>query len=295
MIYQNFRGDFPIVERFYRTDDTGQKVRVAVPERVTVSYFTPGGPAVFTAERQGCAFKNCELITDPDGNEALLVRVLLSEVFLGAGPLSAIVTEYVADSGYPSGYRTVPIPKSTGVSLYPGRSDDSGEVSSIVELSNMLRGYSAYEIAVKHGFAGSEEDFARQFSVNAEAIANLEQELIKDEEVIAAAFASHEKKIAAAADLAADASDHARSIGENISHLSELIAANSNNINSLTNKVDAIGVDPLVWKYLCNPLCLPYDEDERYSEGVVIEDYGYELLDYIDVKFLWSEVEIHFL
>ena len=54
MIYQNYRGDFLIVEKFYR--DSLRLEPVPVPEHVRVKYFTRGREGVFVAERDGVEY-----------------------------------------------------------------------------------------------------------------------------------------------------------------------------------------------------------------------------------------------
>lgn len=172
MIYQNYRGDFLIVEKFYR--DSLRLEPVPVPEHVRVKYFTRGREGVFVAERDGNRCRSCEV---SDDGMNLLVYVPLSRVPIGRGELLKVVTEISEDENFPSGEKYVPVPQKTGVILYEGVSDGSGEVVSESVLSQVLHGYSAYELAVQHGYEGTEEEWLEICSptgvgkVTAEAVA----------------------------------------------------------------------------------------------------------------------------
>lgn len=135
MSYQNFKGDFPIVEKFFREDTDGGRVQIAVPEHVSITYFTDPQIGTFVAERNGEHCVNCRIVDEPDGTQYLLVGLQLSKCFLGEGELMAVVSEYVNDDLYSGGVRATPIPKRCGVVLYPGVSDNSDSVVSSTVLS----------------------------------------------------------------------------------------------------------------------------------------------------------------
>ena len=159
MIYQNYRGDFLIVEKFYR--DRQKQEQVPVPEHVRVNYFTGRREGVFVAERNGDWCRSCEV---SDDGMSLLVYVPLSRVPIGRGELMKVVTEISEDVNFPSGEKYVPVPQKTGIILYDGISDGSGEVLSESVLSLVLHGYSAYELAVQHGYEGTEEEWLESCS-----------------------------------------------------------------------------------------------------------------------------------
>lgn len=135
MSYQNFKGDFPIVEKFFREDTDGGRVQIAVPEHVSITYFTDPQIGIFVAERNGEHCVNCRIVDEPDGTQYLLVGLQLSKCFLGEGELMAVVSEYVNDDLYSGGVRATPIPKRCGIVLYPGASDNSDSVVSSTVLS----------------------------------------------------------------------------------------------------------------------------------------------------------------
>lgn len=161
MRYQNYRGDFLIVEKFYR--DGNKQEPIPVPGHVRVNYFTGMREGVFVAERDGDRCRSCKV---SDDGMSLLVYVPLSRVPIGQGELLKVVTEISEDVNFPSGKKYVPVPQKTGIILYNGMSDGSGEVVSESVLSLVLHGYSAYELAVQHGYEGTEEEWLESLKAN---------------------------------------------------------------------------------------------------------------------------------
>ena len=161
MKYQNYRGDFLIVEKFYR--DGNKQEPVPVPGHVRVNYFTGMSEGVFVAERDGDRCRSCKV---SDDGMSLLVYVPLSRVPIGQGELLKVVTEISEDVNFPSGKKYVPVPQKTGIILYNGMSDGSGEVVSESVLSLVTHGYSAYELAVQHGYEGTEEEWLESLKAN---------------------------------------------------------------------------------------------------------------------------------
>lgn len=149
----NHLSDFTLYETFTRFDKP-----VAVPERLRITYFTDTGfPRCFVAERNGSEFRNCDLSTD--GN-TLHVYFTLSRQYIGTGPVKKIITEIFEDSQFPDGERRVSTPADTSIVLWSGKSDDSVDASDESLLKDLLYGYSAYELAKKYGYEGTEQEYA---------------------------------------------------------------------------------------------------------------------------------------
>ena len=149
----NHLSDFTLYETFTRFDKP-----VAVPERLRITYFTDTGfPRCFVAERNGSEFRNCAL--SPDGN-TLRVYVSLSRHYIGTGPIKKFVTEIFDDPDFPDGKRRVNAPSDTSIILWSGTSDTSIDASDESVLQDLLYGYSAYELAKKYGYEGTEQEYA---------------------------------------------------------------------------------------------------------------------------------------
>ena len=149
----NHLSDFTLYETFTRFDK-----QVAVPEHFRITYFTDTGfPRCFVAERNGSEFRNCDLSTD--GN-TLHVYFTLSRQYIGTGPVKKIITEIFEDSQFPDGERRVSTPADTSIVLWSGKSDDSIDASDESVLQDLLYGYSAYELAKKYGYEGTEQEYA---------------------------------------------------------------------------------------------------------------------------------------
>ena len=153
----NHLSDFTLYETFTRFDKP-----VAVPERLRITYFTETGfPRCFVAERNGSEFRNCAL--SPDGN-TLQVYIALSRHYIGTGPVKKIITEILDSPVFPDGERRVNAPSDTSVILWSGTSDTSIDASIDASdesvLQDLLYGYSAYELAKKYGYEGTEQEYA---------------------------------------------------------------------------------------------------------------------------------------
>ena len=156
MTRQNYKGDFMVVQTFFLVVDAGGQVQVAVPEHVKLEYFTPQFQGLYVAERDGERMTNCSLAED---GMSLNVAICLSRKSIGIGPMVCIVTEYVQDPDFPDGVRAVRNPVETGILLWKGQNVVADGIYTIPVIQEIVRGKSAYEIAVEYGFTGTEEEW----------------------------------------------------------------------------------------------------------------------------------------
>lgn len=182
MTQQNYRGDFSIVEKFYRDIDGAQQ-QVAVPEHIRIEYFTEPFGGMFIVERNGDSMKNCRM---SDDGMSLVCYLALSRRQVGCGPLYKRVLEISSDPSYPDGVRIDPHPSRTDVVLIPGRSDeDNMTVVSETVLTELRYGYSAYSLAVANGFEGSLEDWLESLKMRASDLSQEDKENIVSETTFA--------------------------------------------------------------------------------------------------------------
>jgi hypothetical protein len=135
MKYQNFKGDFTVVETFTRDG-----AEVPVPYRVVIHYFTKKYAGIFTCERDGDTFRNCRLSAD---GMSLICSVALSRKPIGMGLLCHNVIEVAEDENFPDSEQHLPIPEvvisdGENVMIYEGPSDNTNEIISAVVLSRII-------------------------------------------------------------------------------------------------------------------------------------------------------------
>lgn len=141
MKYQNFKSDFSSVHRFFRQDgDTNNQV--AVPGHVRLRFFTEERLNVFVAERDGDQMTGCSISED---GMTLTASVPLSRICLGKGELFCEIAEITPDPDFPEQERIEVTPIRLGVTLWPGKSDDSLEVSADIVLGVVCPGAVRYD------------------------------------------------------------------------------------------------------------------------------------------------------
>lgn len=155
MILRNFRSDFSILKTFTRKEEDGV-VPVPVPDHIKLTYFVDGCPAGFTAERNGSVCTNCSV--SEDGN-TLLVHLKLSESNIGTGLLKEHTVEYFPDDTFPGGSRQIHSIKATDIKLWNGTGEEGSQSVDVALLSSFMEGLSAYGIACRHGFTGTEQEW----------------------------------------------------------------------------------------------------------------------------------------
>ncbi len=175
MIQQNYRGDFSIIERFYRNID-GTDQQVAVPDNVRIEYFTEPYGGKYVIERNGDKMKHCILSED---GMSLISYIALSRLQVGCGVLYKRIIEISPDNSYPDGIKVSPHLSKTDIVLIPGRSDqDNMTVISEAVLIELRYGYSAYELAVANGFEGSLDDWLESLKMRASDLSQEDKENI---------------------------------------------------------------------------------------------------------------------
>lgn len=141
MKYQHYKSDFSSVHRFFRQDgDTNNQV--AVPGHVRLRFFTEERLNVFVAERDGDQMTGCSISED---GMTLTASVPLSRICLGKGELFCEIAEITPDPDFPEQERIEVTPVRPGVTLWPGKSDDSLEVSADIVLGVVCPGAVRYD------------------------------------------------------------------------------------------------------------------------------------------------------
>ena len=126
MKYQNFKSDFTSVHTFHRQEG-GTKTQIAVPEHVRLTFFTAERCGFIAVERNGAQMSGCSLSSD---GLTLSANIPLSRKSLGTGELFCEIAEISADAAFPEQEKIEVTPVKLGVTLWPGKSDDSDEVQS---------------------------------------------------------------------------------------------------------------------------------------------------------------------
>lgn len=155
MILQNFRSDFTIVKNFSREID-GEIQTILVPDHLELVYFVDGFKSCYKASRKGDECINCSISED---GMSLSVYLKLSEACLGPGRLLEMMTEYIEDDTFPGGFRKVQTVRETEITLWTGNGDGGIMSKDAALLSKVAYGYSAYQLAVRNGFEGTEKEW----------------------------------------------------------------------------------------------------------------------------------------
>ena len=141
MKYQNFKSDFTSVHTFCRQEGD-EKKQIAVPEHVRLTFFTAERCGCITVDRNGVNMTSCSLSED---GMTLNARVPLSKKSLGTGELFCEISEITTDAEFPDKERIEVTPVRPGVTLWPGKSDDSLEVSADIVLGVVCPGAVRYD------------------------------------------------------------------------------------------------------------------------------------------------------
>lgn len=105
------------------------------------------------ASWDGNTWKNCEKLDDKH------IQVFFDQHHFGCGALQCKLTYYIKNERYTDGNKKVSIPLETNVVIIDGPSDDVITDIVMQVAPNYQRGLSAFEIAQKNGFEGTEEEW----------------------------------------------------------------------------------------------------------------------------------------
>lgn len=152
MIQKFFKGDFQLAETF--KDSEGHDI--AVPSHVRINYFTRSKAGIITVERDGDTTSNCYVSQD---GMTLIASLPLSRRTIGKGEVYKVVEVITEDASFPGDTKIAATPGRTWVVLIEGPSDNSDTVLSESIGVIMMYGYSAYQLAVQHGYEGTEEEW----------------------------------------------------------------------------------------------------------------------------------------
>ena len=155
MALQNFKSDFILFKTFSRETD-GEVRDVPVPERLELVYFVDGFKSCYKVSRKGDECINCSIAED---GMSLSVYLKLSEACLGPGRLLEMMTEYIEDDTFPGGFRKIQTVRETEITLWTGNGDGGIVSEDAALLSKVAYGYSAYQLAVRNGFEGTEKEW----------------------------------------------------------------------------------------------------------------------------------------
>lgn len=148
--------------RIYYKSDFKEVVSIMEPVFINAPFrftytTTRGGVQKFEASWDGHdTFKNCSRYGDGR------ILVTFGNHGLPCGPLTVERRFYVSDTDFQSGTYNAVNRMDVGIDLYDGESDPDDSPVSSVAILNAIRGdqgLSAYEVAVKNGFEGSEEEW----------------------------------------------------------------------------------------------------------------------------------------
>lgn len=169
MIHQNYRADFSIVKTFFREMD-GTRVQIPVPEHIKLTYYVDCGKGCYVidkgcyiVERNGSMCRNCTI--SPDG-ASLTVNLNLSRAFLHPGRLMEKSVEFIPDEDCTGKEEQLTEYRETGILLWEGKSDRGVICSDAHLLTKLMYGYSAYQLAVKRGYHGTEEEWLESLGSN---------------------------------------------------------------------------------------------------------------------------------
>lgn len=141
MKYQHYKSDFSSVHQFFRKE--GDKdLQIAIPDHVRLTFFTEERLGAFVAERDGDKMTGCSLSED---SKTLTASIPLSRICLGKGELFCEIAEITPDQDFPEQERIEVTPIRLGVTLWPGKSDDSLEVSADIVLGVVCPGAVRYD------------------------------------------------------------------------------------------------------------------------------------------------------
>ena len=123
--HHHYKSDCVIVETFYNCRN-GCIEQVAVPERIRLEYYIDPDKGRIIVERIGAVSRNCALSND---GMSLIVTLPLSKSPIGQGMLLCDKIEYIKDSRFSSGYKTMVTPSRANIKLWSQASDEDNSTN----------------------------------------------------------------------------------------------------------------------------------------------------------------------
>lgn len=162
---------FEIKERWHRLSDKtvchtfysivdGERVECSVPEcDFELVYFNPKQPqSRIVCGRIGGEWKNCGPVSG--SSNKVLCYLSLSRYNIPEGELFCMVRLLTSDQNFLNSLKISQEPSFTGVYLWNGPSDNGSALTEqITILETLLYGYSNYQLAVRNGFKGTEQEY----------------------------------------------------------------------------------------------------------------------------------------
>ncbi len=174
-VRHNYLSDLYFVETFFKYDDQNELVEDVIPDYDVDFEFVYRAEdhRTFVAGRKNNVYFNCK----PLNGSSIQVFIPLSRNPLGCGPLLHTLCVHAPNSDFLEGIQNTCIPKETGYILHKGASDAmTPDFIATGIAATILAGKSAYELAVKYGYEGTEEEFAKLQTETADELKRFEEE-----------------------------------------------------------------------------------------------------------------------
>ncbi len=174
-VRHNYLSDLYFVETFFKYSDQNELVEDVIPDYDVDFEFVYRAEdnRTFAAGRKNNVYFNCK----PLNGSSIQVFIPLSRNPLGCGPLIHTLCIHAPNSDFLESIQNTRIPKETGYFLHKGASDAvTPDFTATGIAAAILAGKSAYELAVKYGYEGTEEEFAKLQTETADELKRFEAE-----------------------------------------------------------------------------------------------------------------------
>lgn len=150
MAKRNYKEDLDFILRL--KDSCGREFSSFPDYDFTAKFYTSHMLNAYVASSIGGVQTNCY-------NDNGKIHIVMDNHRLGLGVLNVEFTAQMPDAKYPDGYRKVVIRSALDVELVDGAVSDTDQGSVDAELTMNLAVVTAYEVAQKAGYTGSQEDY----------------------------------------------------------------------------------------------------------------------------------------
>lgn len=174
-VRHNYLSDLYFVETFFKSSDQNELVEDVIPDYDVDFEFVyrAEDDRTFVAGRKNNVYFNCK----PLNASSIQVFIPLSRNPLGCGQLIHTLCVHAPNSDFLEGIQNTRIPKETGYFLHRGASDAvTPDFVATAIAATILAGKSAYQLAVKYGYEGTEEEFAKLQTETADELRRFEEE-----------------------------------------------------------------------------------------------------------------------